>query len=327
VSILGTWINGLRRVAAAPALLVLLWTTTVVLTLPSTLLLDNALRTQLGSSLEADQAANGVNYDWMREFQASSSPLARTVRADVIGFAAVMDNASALADATERPTVVVATGAVYVVLLSLLSAGVVRRLAGGRPLHASGFLATCGAFAVRMFRLSLLSAIVYSVLFGAFHQWLFDDLFTQLTRETTVERTAFLVRVASYVLFFCLVAAFNVLFDFARVRMVVEGRHSVVAAIAASGRFIRTHTKFALGVYALNVAAFAFVIGLYAAVAPGAGGSGWTMWGGLVVSQAYIAARLVVKLAFWASEIAAVQAKLAYDGFIRTSVEAEQTPQ
>ena len=43
------------------------------------------------------------------------------------------------------------------------------------------------------------------------------------------------------------------------------------------------------------------------------------MWVGFLVSQLYIASRVFVKLAFWGSEIVALQMQLAYDGFVRTN--------
>jgi hypothetical protein len=311
------WAGGFGRVRRAPAVLVALWLVTVAITIPPVIALEETIRTNLGSSLEANAAADGVNYDWMQEFREGAGPLGRTLRPDVIGFAAVMDNASALADWRVRPMVITVSAVIYVGLLWFLTPGIIHRLAIDRPLHAQRFLSTCGACSARMLRLGVLSTVVYGALFAGLHQWLFQDLFDTVTRETTVERTAFVVRVALYILFFALVAACNVLFDFAKVRMVVEDRHSAVASLAAASRFVAAHARLAFGVYGLNVAAFAAVLALYAAAAPGAGGAGWTMWGGFLVSQAYIAARLFVKLAFWGGEVSAVQGRTAYAGFVR----------
>ena len=55
---------------------------------------------------------------------------------------------------------------------------------------------------------------------------------------------------------------------------------------------------------------------MYAAVAPGAGGIGWTMWIGFAIGQLYILARLCVKLIFWASETALFQGRLAHAGYV-----------
>lgn len=290
----------------------------VAIAVPPALALHDAVSTHLGESLEAETAASGVNYDWMQEFREQATPLGGTLRADVIGFSAVMDNASALADMSSRSPVVVIGGLVYVLLLWFLTPGIIQRLAADRPIGAQAFLGRCGGSALRMLRLSAAATLTYALLFGSVHAWLFDELFDSLTRDTTVERTAFFIRLAFYVAFFAVVAAANLVFDFAKVRMVVEDRHGVLSSVAAAVRFVRARPGVALGVYVLNLALLLSVFALYYVAAPGAGTTGWPMWAGFAVSQAYIAARILTKLAFWASEAAALQAVFRCPGFVRT---------
>jgi hypothetical protein len=61
---------------------------------------------------------------------------------------------------------------------------------------------------------------------------------------------------------------------------------------------------------------FVTVVLLYAMLAPGAGGSGVTLSLVVVIGQIYIAARLWVKLVFWASETALFQSRLAHAGYV-----------
>jgi hypothetical protein len=317
MSILAVWLEGLGRVRRAPALVCGLWLTVIAVTIPPALVLRDSISAHLGSSLEANTAADSVNWDWMQEFRASTQPLASTLRPDVIGFATVLDNASAMADMSTRPQVVILASAVYVLLLIFLSGGVIDRLARDRAVRAYGFFSACGGLAFRVFRLSVISGLVYAGLFGVVHAWLLDDVFTSMTRDLSVERTAFAVRMLLYLLFFLIVGAFNMLFDYAKIRLVVEDRRSVLAAIVAAMRFVRVQPRFAAGVYAMNVMSFGAVLAVYALVAPGAGTSGRSMWGAFIVGQAYIATRQAVKLVFWASEIAAFQSRLAHAGFVR----------
>ena len=314
---IAAWLEGLRRVRRGPALVAGVWLLTIAVAVPPSLALRASITDHLGASLEADAAADHVNWIWMQEFNASSEPLARTLRPDVIGFAPVVDNASALADAATPPAVVVIAGTVYLLLLTFLSGGLIDRLARNRPLESYGFFAACGGLWFRMLRLYAVSAVFYGAVFASLHPWLFDSVFRSLTRDTTVERTAFFVRAGLYLVLSAVIAACSLVFDFAKVRLVVEDRRSVLASIASAIRFIRRNPGAAIGVYATNVATFLGVLAVYAAVAPGAGGAGWSMWGAFVVSQAFIAARVAVKLAFWASEAALFQSRLAHAGFVR----------
>jgi hypothetical protein len=314
------WLEGARRVWRAPALLIGLWLATVGVAVAPSVALGEAIKDHLGSSLEADAAADGVNSRWMQEFRSSDQTLAPTLGPNVIGFAAVLDNAGALADGLPRPWIVVACGAVYLFLLTFLSSGLIDRLARDRPLHAYGFFAACGGFWFRMLRLTALSGVFYLAIFESLQPWLLSSVYRSLTRNMTVEREAFVVRVAAYVVLLLAIGACSLVFDYARIRLVVEDRRSALGSLAAAIRFVARHPGTALATYALNVLAVGVVIAAYAAAAPGAGRGGWLTWAAFAVGQAFIIARLAVKLMFWSSGAALFQSQLAHAGFVRRPV-------
>ena len=319
MSVRSLWLAALGRVRRAPALVVILWLASLAITVPPAFAIYSAINTHLDSSLEADTAADGMNYDWMQEFRAQAGPLGRTLRPEVIGFAAVLDNTSALADATLRPPGVVLGSVTFVLLVWFVSPGAIAKLATDRSADSGTFLYYCGAFGFRMLRLGIFALAAYIVLFGSLHAWLFDDVFESVTRNLTVERTAFFIRLALYIVFFAILALVNLAIDLAKVRMVVEDRRSVLGAVSAAVRFIRANPRVTIGAYAMNVLAFVVVLAVYAAVAPGAGSAGISMWAGFVVGQLYVLARLVVKLAFWASEIVALQTRFRCPRFLRAA--------
>jgi len=107
--------------------------------------------------------------------------------------------------------------------------------------------------------------------------------------------------------FVVLLAAVNLVFDFAKVRAVVEDRRSMLVALAASWRFIRRRAAAAIGVYLLDAITFAIVLTAYSYVAPPGGGTGITVWAAFLIGQAYIVGRLSVRLLFFASETALFQ--------------------
>src|SRR5258706_15771225 len=65
---------------------------------------------------------------------------------------------------------------------------------------------------------------------------------------------------------------------------------------------------------------------MWALGAPGAGGSGVSMWAGVAASQCYILARLIVKLHFLASETAFFQRSLAHWGYTAAPVVVRPVP-
>jgi len=301
----------------APAILAGVWAMTLIVSLPLAAALRGTLMDHLGASLAAARAANGVNYDWMQEFSDQAAGLAATFKPTIIGFGAVLDNLSALIDDTTRPVAIVGAASLYVLIWVFVAGGILDRYARERATGAHGFFAACGVFFFRFLRLAIVQWLVYAFLFIYMHAWLFDRFYPRITHEVTVERTAFFVRLALYAVFGVLVAASALIFDYAKVRAVVEDRRSMLGAIGAALGFIQRNYIAAVGLFAWNFALFVAVIGLYALVAPGAGGGGsLSMSLGFVIGQAYIVARLWVKLAFWASETALFQSRLAHAGYV-----------
>jgi hypothetical protein len=274
------------------------------------------LAQHLDSSLAAEAAASGVNYDWWNEFLAQAAGVGQSFVPAIIGFAAVVKNLSGIADAQGLPVVILAAVSAHAVLSMFLLGGVMDRLARDRAIGTAGFFAACGVYFVRFIRLGALAVGVYWVLFARLHPWLFDRVLGELTRDLTVERTAFMYRVAFYALFFSIVVMVNLLFDYAKVRAVVEDRHSMIGALAAGARFVRRNAGAAIGLYALNATVFLLVIGLYALVAPGATASA----GAFAIGQLYIVLRVVVRMLFAASQIALFQSRLAHAGYVARPV-------
>ena len=307
--------DGIRRVNGAPVVLAGMFALTLLVALPLSLALRGMLEAHLGNSLAAEAAASGVNHDWWQEFSAQSSALAATFVPSIVGFGAVLDNLSAFVDNAPLATTIAGITAAWLVLWSFLSGGVLDRYARQRPTRAHGFFAACGTHFWRFLRLGVLALGVYYLLFAVVHPWIFDTLYRASIRDVTVERTAFLIRLAGYAAFGTLLVAANLVFDYARTRIVVEDRRSALGAAVAGARFVRRRPGAALGLYLLNSAAFAALVVLYAIVSPGAPGSGWKMWAVLAMGQLYILGRHYLKLLFYASEMALFQASLAHASY------------
>ncbi|HEX7137581.1 MAG TPA: hypothetical protein VF219_07035, partial [Vicinamibacterales bacterium] len=224
-------------------------------------------------------------------------------------------------DASRKPLVVSAVAATYVGLWLFIAGGVIDRLARDRAVRANGFFAASGVYFWRFLRLGVLQLAVYWLLFGAVHDFLFDRVYRQATHEMNVERNAFAVRVALYVVFIVLIGAANLIFDYAKIRAVVEDRRSMLSALGAAIRFVGRNGA-APGLYLLNVMVFLLCVAAYAFVAPGAGGSRAAAWIGFAIGQAYILVRLWIKLVFWASETSLFQARLAHAGYVAAPLPA-----
>jgi len=299
---------------------------TLLTALPLALSLRDALEDHLGSSLAANEAADGVNYDWWQEFNAQAGGIGTTFTPSVIGFATTLDSVSGLLDRRRLITPIASALAIYVMGWLFVSGGILDRYARGRGIGAYGFFAASGTFFLRFLRLGIAAGLVYWFLFAYVHQWLFQRWYVNVTRDLDVERTAFYWRVLMYAIFTALLAATTLVFDYAKVRVVVEDRRSMAGALIAGIRFIVRNPAHVVAVYLLNVMVFLGVVGVWALMAPGAGGSGASMWMGVIASQLYILARLVVTLQVLASETALFQQALAHWGYTAAPVNEQPLP-
>jgi hypothetical protein len=319
------WRDGIRRVCEAPAILLGAWAITLLVSMPFAAAMKELLQDHLGGSLAAETAASGVNYNWMEEFTEQTRGLGATLRPAVVGFAAVVDNVSAFLDGEyfsagddgrRHTSVLVGAAAIYVLLWMFLAGGALDRYARDRVTYAYGFFAASGVFFFRFLRLAILMGIVYVFMFRSVHSWMFETLYPRLTHEISVERTAAFIRFAFYALFGGALIGCNIVFDYAKVRAVVEDRRSMLGATTAALRFVSHNLPAVLGLYLLNVVLFLGALAAYALGAPGAGGTGWSMWLGVFVGQLFIVARVCVKLSFWASETALFQRRAAHATYV-----------
>lgn len=306
--------EGVARVNGAPLMLLGLCAATLLVALPLAVVLEGMIAGHLGNSLAAESAAAGANYDWWQEFAAQASGLAATFVPSIIGFGAVLDNLGSLADNLPMVTTVAAAVSAWLVIWSFLSGGVMDRYARNRPIRAAGFFAASGTNFWRFLRLGVLALAAYWVLFAFVHGWLLDDLYGRLTRNMTAERSAFAVRMACYAVFGAVVVGVNLVFDYARVRIVVEDRRSSIGAVLSALRFVRRHRGTAY-LYLLNALVFLLLVLLYSFIVPGAPGAGLWMWITLAIGQLYIVGRHYLKLLFYASELAFFQRALAHAAY------------
>ena len=312
----GAFLDGLNRVKHAPWLIIGLWLSTLAIAMPLAVALRELLGAHLGASLAANEASRGVNFDWWNEFLAQTSGVGATFVPSILGFAAVIKNISTVADGTGLPRVIATAVIVNMALSLFLIGGAIDRLARDRAIGVSAFFAACGTYFVRFVRLGIITAFVYWLLFGPYHAWLFNDLYPALTEEITVERTAFFIRAGLYVAFAIPLFFFNILFDYAKIRAVVEDRRSMIGAIAASWRFIRRQPIAVWALYKLNALLFLVVIGVYYLAAPG----GSANLSAFAVGQLYIVLRVMVRLQFAASQTALFQSRLAHAGYVQAPV-------
>jgi hypothetical protein len=201
--------------------------------------------------------------------------------------------------------------AAYLTIWTFLSGGIIDRYARQRPTRAHGFFSASGRLVFRLARLTAIAGVLYWFLFAYVHPWLFLDLFRDLTRGLGVERTAFAWRVGFYLLFGIVLLKANLIFDYARIRLVGGDRRRALGALRASIRFLWHHPLHVTALYALDGLGFLLLLAVWSVAAPGVYGTGLSMWLAFAAGQLYLFARLAIKLLFLASHDALFQSHRA----------------
>jgi hypothetical protein len=320
--VIASWTGGWRRVTQAPGMAAGVHVLSFVLALPLAMLVRDRIAAQLGSSLAAGAVADGVNNDWWSEFTAQAGGLSATFTPANNGFASTLDTLSRVLDARYPPPALMWLLGGYLALWTFLSGGILDRYARQRPILAHGFFGASGRLFFRLARLTAMAGLLYWLLFAYVHPWLFLDVLRDVTRGVEVERTVFLWRLLFYAVFGLALITINLVFDYARIRLVVEDRRSALGALRASIRFLSHHPLHATCLYALNGAVFVLLLALWSLMAPGVYSTGVMMWIAFAAGQLYLFARLALKLHFLASQTALFQAHLAHAGYTAAPVQA-----
>src|SRR6187401_2684019 len=127
--IFGAFLEGWRRVWRAPAVAAGVLLTTMLLALPLGMVMKDAIELHLGSSLQADRAAEGWNAGWAAEFGAQAQGVARTFTQEFLGFGGTLSILSDLADREPMNTAIAWAVVASIVVWMFLWGGIMDRLA------------------------------------------------------------------------------------------------------------------------------------------------------------------------------------------------------
>jgi hypothetical protein len=308
--------GGVRRVNDAPAVLVGVFVATFAAALPLSLMMRQLMSDSLAGRLAAVTAARGVDAGWWQQFSGTATGLASSFSPTIVGGAAALNNLASVVDNQPRAIALVAAGLAYMLVWLFLAGGILDRFARKRAVGAAQFFSAAGVFFFRFIRLAVISGAIYGFVFAVLHPLLFGAVYARAVRDFTVERHAFVVYCLAAVIFGLVLSVVNLVFDYAKVRAVVEDRRSMVLSIGAAIRFVRNHPR-ALLLYLLNGGVFVLVVAGYVLLAPGGNAPTWLV---VAAGQLYVLARLWVKLLFYASATELLEGSFAHAAYVRPPV-------
>ncbi len=297
-------LGGLGDALASPRQLTVLWVALMLVALPAGVVIEESIHASIGATRVDESLREGLDLAWLSEYSDGAEGLAGSVRPSIVGRGAIFDNIESwFSGALFLEPRTVAFGAAYALIWLFLLGGVLDRFARReRKFVLAPFMAAGARFFPRLLRLTVISAVLYFAIYR-FARWLFPWI-ERLTRDVTVERQVLLANLGGAVVVVAFLGLVNLVFGYAKIAVVYEGRRSSFGALMRAARFVAARPAKPIGLYlGLSVMAL-LVIALYSLLAPGPGQS--TAIGvvvAFVVGQLFLVARLALRLTFFGAQM------------------------
>lgn len=288
----------------------------LVLAVPLSLQLER----DLGHRGAASAMMYGFDFDWWSQWSERQHGPASSLAPDLLGTGFALKNldlllkgwlpAGLFARSAEPPVdpLILGLGLLYLLLQAFLTGGLIgvfRRPRGGWALR--GLLHGCGFYFGRIVRVSLLALAAAGLVF-ALNAPLARRL-DELAREAVSGRTAELVTLGRHALLLVALLVVHMVSSHAKVLVVREERLSAALAFLSSLGFCARRFRAAFGQYLAFAGASLLLLALFGVV------DGWLVVVGyrtqlvaLVVFEAFVAARIALRLSLLASQVELQQA-------------------
>ncbi len=306
MSILAALKNGITSVLHTKRFVALVFSVNIVFALIFAVSIGDGLYESFGSSSAADRMLDGFDGLWYSGYSAQATGLASAFNPALTQIGAVFNGLDSFLSGNLFGGYIgfVILGVSYLILWTFFAAGllVAYNNKSGNGLFFQGAV----RFFPRFLILAFISWILYYLLFTQFFG-LLAFIVEEMNRETIDERIHFLWTVIQYVLFWTIVWCVNIVFDYAKILIVLDDVPNVVSApilgIQKAFKVVFSNFLNTFGLYVVLGIVWIAIMFLYWLVVPGAGISSWiTIAGAFIIGQLYLISRIWVRCLFYASQ-------------------------
>jgi len=339
--------DGFSRVSHTKRMVLFAWCVNVVIALPLALPVLSQLDGYLRTTVMDENILQRMDAAWANSYRADmeNSEFLRALDYSVFGYAPFVNHLEMQMNGTFIRTL---GGFLYdfffrweinkastslLFLLSLLYICVNSFLAGAfigvyskeYPFSFTEFLAEGARYFGKFFRIALVALLVYFLFFNLVVDWMNNSIarWTQAEASETVPFTYYMIRNVAVLFLFSFL---SMIFDYARVRMIVDDRTSSVAASVAGAKFTLTNARSTYLLYLLLCLIGFVLIALYAIIekiVPQ--DSFWPLLFLFVLQQCYMIARLGLKAGFYSCQTQLYQG-LSLERHMKNAGEHPSTP-
>ena len=257
------FIKGFQNTGKSKRMIILLLAINFVFSLILAVPMYHSLKDSFGNSLAGDRMAEGFDYLWWEEYRDDARGLEKTFTPSIIGKGAVLNNLEGLIQLRvfDLPPVILVFGLVYIILHTFLAGGILFHFKTGNDRFSlRGFFLGAGSHFVRFSLLVLLSWLFF-LLIGIVLKDSLDSLLSGIQKTAFSEVIPFYVGLVFNAIVFFLFLFIQMVFDYARIKIVLEDSSNVLTSAASAFGFVFRHLGSTLGLfYLLFLAQVAFTL-------------------------------------------------------------------
>lgn len=246
-------VKGLKRTGKIPRMVLTLLLINVVFSLVLAIPMYHSLQESFGSSLVGDRMARGFDYLWWQEFAEDARGLDSTFRPSIIGKGALFDNLQYLVQmrVLELPSSVLILGLIYLLLHTFLAGGILSAFKGENPRFTlRTFFQEAGTYFFRFFLLMLYSWAFFLII-GIIDAFVIYPIISRVAANAISEVGPFVLGILFSVIILFLLFFIQMVFDYARIRLVLEEEADIPQVVRDAFGFVFRHLGSTLGLYYL----------------------------------------------------------------------------
>ncbi len=235
----------------------------LLLALPVFSLLNN----DIGNKGIRDEMVSGFNYEWWNGFGINAEGLEKTIRPALGGgFAALFDNFELLFTGkfTSFGLMIFLFGLTYIFLNAFFNGGVIGLYADEkRSFSISRFFSFSGFYLHHFFALALTAVLLFFVFYKLIHPAIFG-MIDHISAGWMSEKAVWFLNLAGYFIIGLFILFIKIIFDYARIILIVENKNSSWLCIWLAFKFMIRHVLKTCGLYLILILAglgFLLVIG------------------------------------------------------------------
>jgi hypothetical protein len=224
-----------------------------------------SLKDSFGQSKVGERMAKGFDYLWWEEFRDQSEGLDKTFTPSLIGKGAILNNLEALVQMRFYgvPSAVFIVVLLYIILHVFLAGGILSIFNMDSPKFTlKRFFYGSGTYFPRFFLLMLISWIFF-IAAGIFLNEGFNSILDNVAENSLSEVTPFYLGLLFGAILFFLILFIQMVFDYARIKIVLEDRKNVLKSALEAFGFVFKHLGSTLGLYYLILLVYFVVTIVY----------------------------------------------------------------